>query len=409
MLRSQQLVEQVDSSPSVSASNLVPIIVACILVMIDGYDMFIVSFLAPLISGELHLTPMGLGRVFTAGLAGSMAGGVVLGPVADRLGRTRTLVASLVVAGIATILCSRASSFGGFGLLRFVSGFALGGVLTAVVPLVAEHFSATRRSAAVTLMFVGYPLGAVVGGAVTALLYAQGWRPLFLGTGVLLLAAAPLSLTMRETVSQQGVVAESAVRWQVAFLGAFAEGRLIASAFLATGIFCMLLVTYLLTSWIPMIAVRSGMTPGVAALCGVFLNLGGVTGALLSTLAVRKLGVFKLVAFMIATGALCIALIGQFFSSAATLWAMLFLAGALAIGGQQNTPAMCVQLYPRRVRATGAGWMFAAGRIGSMLGPILGAHLLSIDTHPQTMFVIVAVPTLVAALAYATVDVVRPR
>jgi AAHS family 4-hydroxybenzoate transporter-like MFS transporter len=178
---------------------------------------------------------------------------------------------------------------------------------------------------------------------------------------------------------------------------------------MAVGVFCMLLVTYLLNSWTPMIAVRSGFAPGMAALCGVLLNLGGIVGALLSTLLVRKFGLFKLVAVMITGGALAIAALGQLYGSIGALMCGLFVAGALAIGGQQNTPAMAVQLYPQRMRAAGAGWQFAVGRLGSILGPITGGHLVASGIAPQTMFVVVAIPTLLAAVAYAAVDYVRPK
>jgi AAHS family 4-hydroxybenzoate transporter-like MFS transporter len=409
-LRSQQLAEQIDpSAAAATQSTVAPLIASCLLVMIDGYDMFMISFLAPLISSDLHLSPIALGRAFMAGLAGSMVGGIVIGPVADRLGRKRALVASLILAALGTVLCSRAESSGTFAAFRFVSGFALGGVLAAIVPLVAEHFGPERRNGAVTLMFVGYPLGAVVGGAVTALLYSHGWRPFFYGTAALLLVAVPLTLLMRETLNKQGTTTTPQVTWRQSVFGPFSEGRLSASIFLGIGIFCMLLVAYLLTSWTPMIAVKSGIPPRSAALCGVFLNLGGVAGALVSTRFVRKLSVFKLVALMIAAGAVSIALVGQLFGSIGVLWGSLFVTGALAIGGQQNTPAMSVELYPQHVRAAGAGWSFSIGRVGSMFGPLLGGYLLSINTDPKMMFAIMAIPTGIAAIAYALVDIVKPR
>jgi AAHS family 4-hydroxybenzoate transporter-like MFS transporter len=166
-------------------ASVAPVIVSFVLVMIDGYDMFNVSFLAPLIAADLNLTPVTIGQVFAAGLAGSMIGGLILGPVADRIGRRPTLIASLVLAGTATLLCATATTFASFAVLRFIAGFGLGGVLAAVIPLLAEHFPAERRNVAVTLMFVGYPFGAVVGGAITAMLIGQGWRNLFIGTGII--------------------------------------------------------------------------------------------------------------------------------------------------------------------------------------------------------------------------------
>src|SRR5271170_6567417 len=84
------------------------------LVMIDGYDLFIVSFVAPLIAKDLHLDFVSIGTVFAAGLAGSMVGGLLLGHIADRVGRRPTLLVSLATAGVATVLCSQAHSLGAF-------------------------------------------------------------------------------------------------------------------------------------------------------------------------------------------------------------------------------------------------------------------------------------------------------
>ncbi len=120
------------------------------LVMLDGYDMLIVSFLAPLIAEDLHLGATDLGALFAAGLAGSMAGSMVLGVLADRWGRRPIVVIATAAAGIATILCAQAAGSHAFMLLRFVSGVALGGALAALIPLFAESCTMDRRSARVT-------------------------------------------------------------------------------------------------------------------------------------------------------------------------------------------------------------------------------------------------------------------
>src|ERR1700744_1050304 len=84
------------------------------LVMIDGYDLFMVAFVAPLIVKDLHLNFANIGMVFAAGLAGSMVGGLLLGSLADRVGRRPIVLVSLATAGIATLLCSQAHSFSAF-------------------------------------------------------------------------------------------------------------------------------------------------------------------------------------------------------------------------------------------------------------------------------------------------------
>jgi AAHS family 4-hydroxybenzoate transporter-like MFS transporter len=381
------------------------VLVAFILVMIDGYDMFIVSFVAPLVARDLHLAPNNLGAVFAAGLAGSMMGGLALGAVADRVGRQPILIGSFIFAGAMTILCSRATSFGAFAVLRFMTGFGLGGVLAAVVPLIAEYFPSEHRSRAVTSMFIGYPLGAVVGGIVTALLIGHGWRSLFVGTGIVTLLLLPLALLMKETLGfeHDGRDEGRTPPARLSILELFTEGRLWPTLTTSFGIFCLLLLTYLLNSWTPLIAVRLGFKPQTAALCGVFLNMGGVVGALSSMLLVRRFGVFRLAALMLSVGSVAIAGIGFAAHGVASLFAALFISGLLVIGAQQNSPAMSVQLYPQRMRAAGAGWQFAAGRLGSILGPIIGGLLLTSGVTYEALFVIFAAPALFAAAAYVRV------
>jgi AAHS family 4-hydroxybenzoate transporter-like MFS transporter len=385
--------------------------VSFVLVMADGYDLFIVSFLAPLIAKDLHLSVVNIGTVFAAGLAGSMVGGLLLGYIADRVGRRPTLLVSLATAGVATLLCSQAHSLGTFTALRFLTGLALGGLLAATVPLVAEHFPPQRRSGAVTLMFIGYPLGAVVGGAITALLIAHGWRNLFLGAGVVTLLLVPIGLFLRETLNAADDSGRGSPRqpWRAPFIVLFTEGRFWATVIASFAIFCLLLVTYLLNSWTPLIAARSGFSPQRAAWCGVLLNLGGVIGALTSTLLVARFGVFKVMTLMVASGSLAVATLGYLYGSGGALYSGLAVIGLLVIGGQQNAPAISVQLYPQRMRSAGVGWQFAAGRFGSILGPIIGGRLLAANISIQLLFVLIAIPTLLSAGAYTVVGVLRQK
>ena len=385
--------------------------VAFALVMIDGYDLFVVSFVAPLIAKDLHLNFGNLGTVFAAGLAGSMVGGLLLGHFADRTGRRPALLVSLATAGVATLLCSQAHSFGAFTALRFLSGLALGGLLASLVPLVAELFPSQQRSAAVTLMFIGYPLGAVVGGAITALLIVYGWRNLFLGAGVVTLLLVPVALCLRETLyaSDAPVDDPQPNLGRGSFRVLFTEGRFWTTFIASFAIFCLLLVTYLLNSWTPLIAAKSGFSPQTAAWCGVLLNLGGVIGALASTLLVARFGVFKVVTLMVAGGSLAVALLGYLYGSVGALYSGLGVIGLLVIGGQQNAPAISVQLYPQRMRNTGVGWQFAAGRFGSILGPIIGGRLLAANISVQLLFMLIAIPTLLSAGAYTVVGLLRQK
>ena len=131
--------------------------------------------------------------------------------------------------------------------------------------------------------------------------------------------------------------------------------------------------------------------------------MGGVIGALASTVLVARYGVFKVVTVMVGTGSFALALLGFLYGSVGSLYSGLCVIGLLVIGGQQNSPAISVQLYPQRMRSTGVGWQFAAGRLGSILGPILGGRLLSAHVSVQWLFVLIAIPTLLSAGAYTVV------
>lgn len=377
--------------------------------MIDGYDLFMVSFLAPLIAKDLHLSLMNIGAVFAAGLAGSMAGGLLLGSVADRIGRRPVLLFSLAMAGIGTLLCSQTGSFGALAALRFLTGLALGGLLATIIPLVAEQVPNARRSAAVTSMFIGYPFGAVVGGAITATLISHGWRALFLGAGAVTLLLIPMGLFLREAAHPPATSSPNHHRGlsRVALIGLFTEGRSWSTLIASLGVFSLLLVAYLLNTWTPLIAARSGFSHQTAAWCGVLLNMGGVAGALGSTFLVTRFGVFKVVATMIASGSLAVAFLGYLYGSLGALFAGLAIVGILVIGGQQNIPAISVQLYPQRIRGAGVGWQFAAGRLGSILGPMVGARLLSAAVPVEQLFTLIAIPALLSASAYAAVGLLE--
>jgi MFS transporter, AAHS family, 4-hydroxybenzoate transporter len=132
-------------------------------------------------------------------------------------------------------------------------------------------------------------------------------------------------------------------------------------------------------------------------------------GALTSALLVARFGVFKVVTLMLAGGALAVALLGYLYGSYGALYSGLAVIGFLVIGGQQNAPAISAQLYPRRMRSAGVGWQFAAGRFGSIVGPIMGGRLLAANVSIQLLFALIAIPILVSAGAYAAVGLLRQK
>jgi AAHS family 4-hydroxybenzoate transporter-like MFS transporter len=163
------------------------------------------------------------------------------------------------------------------------------------------------------------------------------------------------------------------------------------------GLFSMLVVTYFLVSWTPTLLVKSGFSPGKAALGSVLLNLGGVVGALIMAPVINRFGPYIPAAVAVGCGAVVIALLGQNVRSVAPLMFALFVAGGCIIGGQLNFPAMTVALYPQHVRGAGTGWTMGVGRLGSIVGPMVGGALVAANFSVSSLFVIAAIPPVIAA------------
>src|SRR6267154_238744 len=176
------------------------LIIGFVIVMVDGYDSMMISFLAPLLARDLVLSPTDLGKIFAVGYLGAIVGAIAVGSLADRIGRKPMLIASLALASVATMICANATSLATLTGLRFVAGMALGGALPALISLTAEHARPERRNGTITLMYIGYPVGAVVGGAVTSGLLRYGSSAIFLGAGVTSLIALALALLLPESL-----------------------------------------------------------------------------------------------------------------------------------------------------------------------------------------------------------------
>ena len=391
-----------DAAPLRQRRRSVPVV--CFLIaMLDGYDTLMLSFIAPLISKEWGLGRGAFGSLFAAGYAGAMVGAVIFGMAADRFGRKNLLLLSMLIGGVFTILCSTASDSGELMLWRFLAGVGLGGAIPSISALTAEHAAPAHRSATVTRMFLGFPIGAVAGGAITAsVMSLVGWRGVFVGGGVLSLSLLPIAFIVVTEIRGGG--AGGASRSERPFSDLVADGRLFGTVLICLSAFLILLVSYFLISWTPTVLTMHGMSPERAAVAGVALNLGGVLGALAMSIALTGRSPFGPVALCLGIGGVLTVVLGQnIVGEARWTLALIFAVGAFVIGGQMNFPALGVHFYPEEVRATGVGLAMGVGRFGSIVGPLLGGYLVSAKLGWNQLFLFAGVPAVLAAAAMAAI------
>jgi AAHS family 4-hydroxybenzoate transporter-like MFS transporter len=96
-------------------------------------------------------------------------------------------------------------------------------------------------------------------------------------------------------------------------------------------------------------------------------------------------------------------------STGNTKFFLIFAVGLAVIGAQGGIPALCVHLYPESVYATGVGLSVACGRLGSIIGPLLGGYLVSVSLGWNRLFLLAAVPAILAAIAMTALAAARQR
>jgi AAHS family 4-hydroxybenzoate transporter-like MFS transporter len=189
-----------------------------------------------------------------------------------------------------------------------------------------------------------------------------------------------------------------------------AEGRLWGTVLVCTATCLTLLVSYFLVSWIPTVLTLNGVNPQRAALMGAVLNLGGLGGAWFLSSLITRFRPSLTIACSLGAGAFIIALLGQSIAAPiATVFLLVLAIGLSVIGAQANIPALCVHYFPASVYATGVGLAMAVGRLGSIAGPLIAGRLMSARIGWGPLFLLAAVPALVAALALAAMPIKRDR
>jgi len=151
----------------------------------DGFDMLVLSFLAPYIRSQFALDPVQLGRLFGIGTVGAMLGGFAFGWLGDRWGRRPMIILSVLAFGLSSIALAFAGSFEALMALRFVNGVALGGLMPLAWVLNIEYVPARYRATVVTLIMMGYTIGGAIAGPLTVWLAPRfGWHSIFLLSGL---------------------------------------------------------------------------------------------------------------------------------------------------------------------------------------------------------------------------------
>jgi AAHS family 4-hydroxybenzoate transporter-like MFS transporter len=397
----------------------------CMVMFIEGYDMQVTSYAAPAIIKAWHLTNAYFGPVFGFGLFGYLLGGTVLGHLGDRFGRKKVVIGGPLLFGVFTLAAAYATSLTGLLILRFLAGVGIGASIPAAIALTVEYAPAHLKARIISLLFLGYTLGGTLGGFIAAkLIPVFGWPSVFkLGGVAPIVLSVFVAFTLPESVRflalrqdrpdrvraiLQKLSPESTLQDGVDYVVAeerhqglpvkhlFTEGRAGMTVLLWIAFASSLLGHYFLTSWLPTILAGAAVPLTYAIISGALLQGGGgIGGLIICWLSDKKSMLFISLAFCLASPLIVLIPRARGYS----LLMLAFMVGFFLVGGQIGLNSIAGTIYPTDIRSTGAGWALGIGRIGSILGPVLGGVLISAHLPIRSLFVYTALVVVLCAVA----------
>lgn len=414
--------------------------------VMDGFDVQAMGYVAPVVIHEWGIAKETLSPVFGAGLFGMLIGSLVFSALADKIGRRPVLIFATLCFAMCMMATGTSHSITELIGFRFAAGLGLGCIMPNAMALAGEY---SPRRLRVTLMMIvscGFTLGGVVGGLITAWLIPHfGWRSVFYVGGALpfilgivmwvglpesiqfLVAregrddrvrrnlkrvipglALPDNAVFRLVETPAGVtdgtsdqpipaltVAKTA---GLPFIDLFRDGRATVTALLWIVNFANLLDMYFLSNWLPTVMHEAGFSVSTSVLAGTMLWTGGVIGTLLLGRIIDRLGFANVLAGTFVIAICAVAAVGNsvVIATGGAVFAAIFFAGLSIMGGQPALNALAATYYPTSLRSTGIGWSLGMGRVGSVIGPVLGGSLMHLQWSTSSLFLAAAVPACVS-------------
>jgi MFS transporter, AAHS family, 4-hydroxybenzoate transporter len=402
------------------------IFICFVMNMLDGMDVLIISYTAPSIAAEWAISSETLGMVFSAGVMGMAIGAMFLAPKTDLIGRKPMILLSAILMGTSIFATSYAQSIEHLLFFRFISGIGIGSMLASTPALTSEYTPNKTKDFWVSLVISGYPMGAFLSGMVAAwVIPTYGWRAMYQVAGIATAITIPLIYFLlaesldflyktrpknaleksNRILSKMGLdpLAELplAPKTEVkvsSFSSLWTGDRKVATIGLWVAFFMSFVTLYFLTSWIPKLAASTGLSLELAIYSGTVFNLGSFAGILTQGYLSGKLGLKKVIGtFLIMTALLMFTF--SLFSGSPLVLVLFGLIGFCIQGGFVGLYSVAARIYPTEVRTTGIGWAIGAGRMGALVGPLLGGLLIGMNVSTTINFIIFAIPAIVAGLA----------
>ncbi|HTH98862.1 MAG TPA: MFS transporter [Stellaceae bacterium] len=413
----------------ISGLSLLVAVFGALVLFVDGFDTQVIAYITPQIAKLWHIDKGMMGQIFSSGVAGLLAGYLVISPIAAKVGQKRMMILATALFGVMSLVTTLTSNVWMLMACRFITGVGLGGALPSAVVMTGEFCPKRWRSTFITMAYIGLSFGQIAAGFVAAaLLRTFGWQSvLYVGAILPLSLALAMYFLLPESIDhlvnraqdraraikviqriKPGIVVPEGARLQagegnahhVAVNRLFQDNRTTGTLAIWFSLIMNLAVLTVLQSWLPTIFIDSGLKQETAIRVASIALGGGILAAPIIGPLMDRFGPFVVMTTLYVLGGLFTALIGGTMSS--SIWIVLmpaFAASFSASGIQKSTNALTVYFYPTALRSTGLGWALGIGRIGAVIGPVVVGYLLQFGWKPSSIFYAEALPMLLGAAA----------
>ncbi|MFC4231344.1 MFS transporter [Parasediminibacterium paludis] len=373
------------------------VIIICFLMnILDGTDVMVISYAAPGISKQWLISPQSLGIVFSSALLGMALGAIFVAPRADKFGRRNIVLLCNLIMGLSVFATSWATSIEMLAIMRIVSGIGIGGMLACTATLTSESAPVKKKDFWVSFVMAGYPIGAVISGLVAAYLIPKfGWQSIFQISGAFSFLFFPIVYFLLKESNDFKLNRQPNAHFSINELLSVDHRK--STIMLWVSIFLAFATLYFLTTWIPKLASVAGLSEKLAIYAGTIFNLGAFFGIISQGYFSTKFGLQKIIAIFLFSTGLLMLMFGFFVGSDIVLVMFCFIGFGIQ-GGFVGIYSLAAKLYPTKIRATGIGGAVGIGRIGAIIGPMVGGALVSVGLSMKYNFILFSIPTIIGGL-----------
>ncbi len=441
---------QILANSPMSRMQVMVVAITIALNALDGFDVLSISLAAGSIRDEFGIGPAVTGLLLSMELVGMAIGSIFLGRVADAWGRRPMMLACLVMmtAGMFMVttepglmargLKSLTTSLGlladwpvelvHISIWRVITGLGIGGLLASINAVVAEYSNAKKKHMNVSLMSIGYPVGAFTGGFIAAWLLAEyTWRSVFLLGFWMTAAMIPIVFffvpetvhwqvrnqrpgtleKVNATLKKMGHAAVAAlpdVRGELAertHHSIFASKLIRTTCILTAAYFLHIMTFYFILKWTGVIVQDRGFDPSQAGRVLSWVNVGGATGGALLGFLTLKFDLKRLTIGAMILSSVAVAIYGTVGADLAQMTLICIACGFFINAAINGMYAIFAHAFPTQVRAAGTGFAIGVGRGGSIIAPIIAGFMFEAGISVPVVATVMGCGSLLAAIALA--------